>query len=192
MLLSRGAIYKKLLIHLEYQPRLLTTTSQTQAIMHRNAFGWQVADKHSLWIGHAYLATEIPSKFTEYRTFLQWLHMSKLLYFKTSQHIRMEQRKFSRYAHLSHRLRYKFRILQPLYKKYNLYFVFQNEIFYNVNTISENNRGGFEQNRLYIGVNKDLGKGHAIELAITRTLRFIKNETNDLMNFYVTRYSYYF
>jgi hypothetical protein len=192
MILARGSLNGKLLGYFEYQPRLKYDTSSTQATMHRNAFGWQAYDKHSFWVGHAYLVTRIPSEFSEFRTFLQWFHQSRLTFFKASQQVRVEQRKFSTNPHLSHRLRYKFRILQPIFSKQKTYYVFQNEIFYNVNTISSNNRGGFEQNRLYLGISQDFGSGHNGEIAVTRTLRFIKNDTNALMNFFVLRYAYLF
>lgn len=192
MLLARGALYQKLLGYFEYQPRLKYDSSQTQAIMHRNAFGWQLENDHSLWIGHAYLETRVPRIFSEYRTYLEWRQSSKHALFKSLQQARLEQRNFSDQGTISHRLRYKFKLIRPIIEEHAIYYVFQNEIFYNVNSISQSNRSGFEQNRFYFGVGKEFTSQHHLEVALTRTLRFIKNDTNELMNFFVLKYMFYF
>ena len=190
MVFTRGEIKNKYLGYLEFQPRMSTDLAQRQALMLRTAFGYQFFERHSFWFGYANLATEIPRKFGENRTYVQWFKKAPVAGFKTTQQARLEQRKFSQYGTVSHRLRYKYRLLAPLNYEYQIYGVFQNEFFLNLNTIASNNTSGPEQNRLYFGINKDLGQGHAVELAVTRTMRFIRNDTNELRNFFVARYTY--
>jgi hypothetical protein len=190
--MANGQLPQGILAHFEYQPRFLTSNFKTQAIMHRNAFGIQVTEKSSVWIGHAYLETRLPNKFSEYRTFLQSSHNLDVFKIAFAHRFRLEQRKFSRYAHISHRTRYKIRFMRILFEAIELNYVVQNEIFYNINTIANNSRGGFEQNRLYFGLNKNLGESHSVEIGATIVTRFIKNETNDQMNLYMTKYNYSF
>ncbi len=192
MLFTRGTIYDKFLGYAEYQPRIKHDQEKMQAIMHRSMVGWQYSETQSFWVGYAYLETYIPREFSETRPFINWFYQSRLTSFKTAQQIRFEQRNFNIYEGSSYRLRYKYRIKQKISEKYKLSFVYQNELFYNTNTLNKRYNQGFEQNRLYIGLNKDLGSGHEAEVAVTRTIRFIENEANDLMNFFVLRYVYLF
>lgn len=192
MLFTRGHITDNILAYGEFQPRIKHDQERKQATMHRAMLGWQVTQRHSLWFGQAYLETFLPRDFSEVRPFINWYHQGKLTGFVADQQIRYEQRNFSFATGQSYRVRYKYRIKQKISQEHKLSFVYQNEIFYNVNTLSRSYRAGFEQNRLYIGLNKDLGFGHQAEVAVTRTLRFIKNEANELMNFFVLRYTYFF
>jgi hypothetical protein len=192
MYLARGEFYNKQLLHIEYQPRINEEFTKTDAIMHRLAYGYQIFEKHSFWIGYAHLVTREPSAFFENRGFLQWLHQDKFKKLKITQHVRVEERNFSRFAKLKQRSRYKLRLQYPIYEKFKIYGVLQNEIFYNLNTISSNNKAGFEQNRFAPGININFDNKTQIEFVITRTNRFIENEISESRNFYVLRYAYFF
>ena len=140
----------------EVQPRIDIPTRQVERLLVRGAVGYQVGEKTSVWLGHAWTPLIEPRYVDEQRPFFQFLIEDALGPVKVINRSRVELRFISGAPEASLRGRHMVRAVVPLAGGVN--FAAYDELFVNVV-----NPLGLDQNRLFGGFNYGLGKNVALE-----------------------------
>jgi hypothetical protein len=154
-------------LFLEVQPRIGTDPANDhtnlRALIARAAVGHPIGEAWSLWAGYAYQPSFNPSR-DEHRAFQQLLHTRQLGPFKMVNRTRFEQRMIEDAGAPALRLRHQLWLAYPLPRWPEWSLVVADEPFVNLNTVSDGPVAGFDQNRLYLGVSRQLGPHLRVEV----------------------------
>lgn len=148
----------------------------------RGALGYQITPNIGLYQGYAYIPTYDP-KNVEHRSF-QELFITQPLQTDTLVHrVRFEQRFIESADETSYRLRYFGRYVHPLKAWHpNLSLAINEEIFINLNDADKGPQSGFNQNRLFMGLNYRVNQNLAYEFGYQNQFINTVSNSNNVMN----------
>jgi len=126
-----------------------------RAFLARTAIGVDLVPHWSFWAGYGYALTYNPDR-DEHRGFQQLLYEAPFGPFQLSNRTRVEER-FLQHAPIpAYRLRNQIRFAYPLPQLPSISLVLADEVFAALNTVRTGPVSGFDQNRLFAGVSKQL------------------------------------
>jgi hypothetical protein len=145
--------------YMEAQPRMGTDPAtrdfNLRALLIRPAAGYQITDEWSLWAGYGYTPTFDPYRY-ENRVFQQSLHVTNVGPVKMVNRTRLEERMIQDAGQPAMRLRHYLWFQYPLPQAPKWSLIAAAEPFINLNTVTNGPIAGFDQNRLYLGVGRQL------------------------------------
>lgn len=139
---------------LEGQQRFGDYSSRLTQSLFRPGLGYSLNQSISLWLGYAWIYTDIPFAripFSERRLWQQVLWVKKRHNVTLSSRTRLEQRFLDNNPITSWRVREMLKIVAPIPNKSKLSIVSSNELFWLTNNLLGQNNKGFDQNRFFIG-----------------------------------------
>ncbi|HEY9687558.1 MAG TPA: DUF2490 domain-containing protein [Coleofasciculaceae cyanobacterium] len=154
----------RVLGYLEAQSRTGNNIRDAAALIIRPALGYKVTKSLSVWQGYAWASIFVPKFRNENRIFQQVLLENEFKRFKLTNRTRLEERFIEDTDGTSVRGRHQVRVSVPFGKSRKWAYVVYDEIFVNFNTVSGGPHGGFEQNRVFGGMNRTLNAHANVEL----------------------------
>lgn len=125
-------------------------------LLARGALGYRVTPWMSLWQGAVWTPSYRPQFHNENRLFQQLLLENRLKKLIVINRTRLEERFIENAGATSLRFRHMVRLAYPLDKAQKWSAVTFDEYFVNLNRTPSGPRGGFDQNRLFVGINRKL------------------------------------
>ncbi len=154
-------------LSLEVAPRVGTDPANgdtnLRTVNVRGAMGYQITEPWSLWAGYGYHPTFNPSR-DENRAFQQSTFVTKAGPFKMSNRTRIEERFIEDVGQPALRLRHQLWLGYPLPRWPAWSLVAAEEPFVNLNTVHDGPHAGFDQNRIYLGVSREVGPHVRVEV----------------------------
>ena len=164
---ATGPIVGNWKLFLEVQPRIGTDPADgdtnLRTLIVRSAIGYQITPPWSLWAGYAYIPSFNPSR-EEQRAFQQSLWVTNAGPFKIINRTRLEERMIEDAGEPALRLRHQLWLGYPLPRWPEWSLVAAVEPFVNLNTEHNGPHAGFDQNRLYLGVSRQIGPHLRVEI----------------------------
>lgn len=162
-----GPLVGPLRLFVEAQPRIGTDADTGNVDMRtfiaRGALGYAVRPNWTLWQGYGYTPTFNPDR-DEHRAFQQSTYDRTIGPFGFQDRTRLEERFFQGTHDVSLRLRNLIRLTYPLPRWPAWSLVAMDELFVNLNTVSTAPVSGFDQNRFYAGVSRQLTPNLRLEV----------------------------
>jgi len=164
---ATGPIRGNWKLFLEAQPRVGTDPAKgdtnLRTLIARSAIGYQITEPWSLWAGYAYVPSFNPSR-DEHRAFQQSLFVTKAGPFKMINRTRFEERLIEDAGQPALRLRHQLWFGYPLPRWPGWSLVAADEPFVNLDFVHNGPQAGFDQNRVYLGVSRQLGPSLRVEV----------------------------
>jgi hypothetical protein len=177
--IAQGPIAGRLHGYLEIQPRLRGGDGlQADKLLVRPAFYWQATPEWSLWLGYNYAPTFHPYR-DEQQVWQQTLWARRFERFSLFNRTRLEQRMLSGAGGVAVRLRHQIRAMVPLPRDPAWSFVVFDEAFVHLNTVSSGAVSGFDQNRIFVGMSRQLTPRLRAELGYQNVFVLRAGETPD-------------
>lgn len=179
---------KKTQIYLEAQPRVgnLDSSGTRQddfsALILRPAVGYQMNKYVSVWQGYAWIPTFQPNSRIENRIFQQLLIENSVKKLRLVNRTRLEERWLEGTNKTAVRFRHLARVAYPIGKSQKWSLVAYDELFVNLNTVEHGPHGGFDQNRTFAGINRQINKQINAEAGYMNNLVNRKNPTPNHIN----------
>lgn len=152
---------------MEAQPRIGTDPesgdTNLRTLIVRPAVGCQISPAWSLWLGYAYVPNFDPFR-DEHRVFQQLLHTTHVGPLKMVNRSRLEARMVDDAGQPSMRIRHQVWLGYPLPRWPAWSLVAAVEPFIHLNTVRDGPVAGFDQNRLYLGLSRQIGKHLRLEV----------------------------
>lgn len=189
MSLSRIKLTETVNSFVDIQPRFTINDTSggddnaLDTLLLRGALGYQITPNIGLYQGYAYIPTYDP-KNVEHRSF-QELFIKQPLQGKgaLSHRLRFEQRFIDNADETAYRLRYFARYTHPLKQWHpSLSLAINEEIFINLNDADNGPQSGFNQNRLFVGLNYRVNPTLAYEFGYQNQIVNVPNNSNNVMN----------
>lgn len=137
---------------------------QLDMLLMRGAVGYQLTKNIGLYQGYANIPTYDPKK-VEHRSFQELFIKQPLKKGVFAHRLRFEQRDLDGVDDTAYRFRYFVRLVYPLNNWHpKLSLAVNEEVFVNLNDADGGPQSGFNQNRLFMGVNYRLNPNLAYEL----------------------------
>lgn len=164
--LAIGQLSRDWRAHLELQPRVFDDVSELGLTIVRTAVGRRLTPGLTAWIGHAWVPRSLgPLTRHEQRI---WQQLSVTLpragRWAPSARIRLEQRWLDQWADRSHRLRMMVRTQRPLGTRGPWSIALYDELMVTLDDTTPGPPRGFDRNRLYGGVVRQLSSAVSAEL----------------------------
>lgn len=153
LFIVQGDFSKRWRGYFEVQPRLGDDMSRLERLIVRPAIGYRLRDNVSVWAGYGWTPLVSPDFDHEHRAFQQLLVESKVGEAGLTNRTRLEQRVIDGVDGTSLRLRHQVRLAQPLDKQKRWAFILYDELFWNLNSTTNGPESGFDQNRIFAGIN---------------------------------------
>lgn len=156
-------VTEKVYTRFQVSPRLLgNVTDFSQFILH-STLGYKVNENLSILQGHAWSTTHIPRIRREQRIYQELVYWKKFSRFNLENRVRLDERFIQNAGSFSFRPRYRLKAFFPLNKSRDLSLVVFDELFLNLTSSSSGPKRGIDQNRIYVGLRKDVSKNVSIE-----------------------------
>lgn len=169
---------------LEGQGRFGNDTSRFSQGMLRTGLGYALNPNTSLWLGYAYIPTELPftsKHFDEHRIWQQLLWSNKYEFGTLTSRSRFEQRYVEPGSEVGWRFRQLLKLSIPFSFAPDFSAVLANEYFVNINQTNWRADDGFDQNRVFTGVGYNFDKHIKTEIGyMNQYIR--KNASPDRMS----------
>lgn len=179
---------KRVLWYGEVQPRVGnlqdrgTSGDFTQLIL-GTAVGWQLSDRVSVWQGYAWVPVFEPINVNEHRIYQQLNVQGKIRRIRLTNRTRLEERWIENNdGKASIRLRHLVRGMVPLDAKQRWFLVLSDEVFVTLKGVSNGPAAGFDQNRLFVGINRKLNQVVNAELGYLNQWINTRDPVSDRMN----------
>ena len=185
-------VLPKVRIYAEAQPRIGDNVTHMDRLLLRSAVGYQVTPKVSLWQGYAWTPTyqnlnvdtgQFTRKFnSEQRLFQQVLvedHWKKLA---VTNRARLEERFINNAGETAIRGRHMLRLGLPLTHDGKYTLVGFDEFFLNFNATPSGAKSGFEQNRIFVGINRKITPHTSFEIGYLNSMVNVPNHSVNQMN----------
>lgn len=167
MSLSRARFSESVEGYLDFHPRTSIDDVQpgqdgnVRQLISRAALGWRLTESMTLFQGYGLIAGYAPKQ-TEHRSFQELLIRHSWSDSNLMHRFRFEQRLLERRSGASLRGRYFFRLQHPLPVD-SLSLALNEELFVTLNEPDDAIQTGFDQNRLFLGVNYALSESTSID-----------------------------
>ncbi len=186
-----------LLAYMEVQPRFadLDDGGHIDQLLLRPALGYQLTENVSIWQGYAWVGNynqrHTPPQspfFEESRIYQQVLYTRKFDSFKITSRTRLEERWIEHVDGTAVRFRTALRGMYTLPMAPEWALVASDEIFIHLNTVdSRGPAAGFDQNRVFVGINRTFSKyfnidvGYQNQLLNSRSIPNLANQMNHVI-----------
>lgn len=155
-------VNEKVYTRFQVSPRLLgNVTDFSQFILH-STLGYKVNENLSILQGHAW-STKFPNIRREQRIYQEVIYGKEFSRFSLENRVRLDERFIQNAGSFSFRPRYRLKAFFPLNKAKDLSLVIFDELFLNLTTSSSGPKRGVDQNRIYVGLRKDVSKNVSVE-----------------------------
>ncbi|MFV1922563.1 MAG: DUF2490 domain-containing protein [Methylotenera sp.] len=188
MSLSRIKLTESVNSFIDIQPRYTmndTSGGKNNAfdtLLLRGAIGYQISPNAGLYQGYAYIPTYDP-KNVEHRSFQELFINQPLQNNSLAHRLRFEQRFIESIDETAYRIRYFGRYVHALPTWHpNLSLAINEEIFINLNDAENGPQSGFDQNRLFIGLNYRVNNNLAYEFGYQNQTVNVSSSNNNVMN----------
>ena len=189
MSLTRFTFTEEIRGFLDLQPRLAVEDPQPgqdghfDTLLMRGALGYQVDENIGIYQGYAVIPTYDPTR-VEHRSFQEVLAKHPLFDVTSLTHrFRFEQRFLEGVDDLALRVRYFGRMVHPLPSLHeNLSLAINEEIFINANDADGGPQGGFNQNRLFLGMNYKIDDSLSVDFGYQNQFVDGRNGAADTLN----------
>lgn len=149
--------------YFEIQPRFGHDISKLDRLIVRPAIGYRVNSKLSLWQGYGWTPAFEPEFNDEHRLYQQVLYEDKLGKTAFASRTRLEERFIEGAGSTAVRFRSMLRFMHPISADGRWAAVAYDELFFNLTSASPGPVAGFDQNRLFLGVSRQLNKQLRVE-----------------------------
>ncbi len=129
----------------------------------RGALGYQITPSSTLYQGYGLITNYGPKK-SEHRSFQELLSSYTLQSFQLTHRFRFEQRFIEGRNGVSLRGRYFFRLQRAIPHLESVALAASNELFVTLNEPGDGPKAGFDQNRVFLGVNYSLSDSLSVDL----------------------------
>jgi hypothetical protein len=131
----------------------------------RPALIWNVpgVERLQLFFGAAYTPNLSPVR-SEFRLWQQLQYSMPLSALTLTQRIRLEERHIAQTSGLAHRARVMLRAATPVSPDVPWGIAVSEEVFWNLNTVTQGPQSGFDQNRIFIGPQYQLDRHSRLEV----------------------------
>ncbi len=189
MSLSRVTFSDSVNAFVDIQPRFTINDTAggednaLDSLLLRGALGYQITPNIGLYQGYAYIPTYDP-KNVEHRSFQELSVKQKLQSKGTLTHrLRFEQRFIDSANETAYRLRYFGRYVRSLEMWHpKLSLAINEEVFINLNDAEKGPQSGFNQNRLFVGLNYRINPALAYEFGYQNQIINVSSNSNNVMN----------
>jgi Protein of unknown function (DUF2490) len=166
--------------YMEVNPRFGDNVSELDQLLLRSMVGYKLTDHLSLWQGYAWIGNYQPSFSEENRLYQQLQYRRKFPFVKVLSRTRLEERFIENTGSVALRPRTLLRGDFPLPDAPGWAFVVYDEIFVNVNTVENGPRSGFDQNRFFLGMNREFTEHFNMDLGYQ--MQALNNSQPGLIN----------
>ncbi len=178
---------KRVLFYGEAQPRVGNlqdrgTSNDFSMLILRTALGYQLTPKISVWQGYAWVPIFEPEHLNENRIFQQIQIKNKFHKLDIVNRTRLEERWIENTEKTSIRARHLLRLTYPLDRKERWLLVGSNEVFVTLKGVPNGPANGFDQNRLFVGINRKLNKNISLETGYMNQYVNTRDPLSDRMN----------
>lgn len=149
--------------YFEVQPRVGQDADGLERLLVRPAIGYRLNPKVSVWQGYGYTPLFEPEFQYEHRIFQQLLFEDTLGETGLTNRTRLEERFIEGAGGTAVRLRSMLRLTHPISADKRWAVVGYDELFWNLNSTSNGPESGFDQNRLFLGVSRQVNKELRVE-----------------------------
>jgi len=155
---------QKLRGYVESNPRSGDGLNGMDQYILRSALGYKFRKNIEAYQGYAYINNYNPSRLQESRSYQQF-GVGHVLFNRVQvlHRVRTEQRFIEYRDECSNRFRYMLRFAMPI-RNTRWYLVAADELFVNLNTIDDGPIAGFDQNRLYGALGRQISKRYRVEV----------------------------
>lgn len=188
MSLSRIKLTESVDSFIDIQPRFTINdisggdNNALDTLLLRGAIGYQITPNIGLYQGYAYIPTYDP-KSVEHRSFQELFIKQPLQNNSLAHRFRFEQRFIDSADETAYRLRYFGRYVHALHSLHpKLSLAINEEVFINLNDADNGPQSGFDQNRLFVGLNYRINDNLAYEFGYQNQFINIANNSNNVMN----------
>jgi len=171
----------------EVQPRFGENVSQVNQLLLRFALGYKFNKRWSLWQGYAWTPAFVPEYINENRIYQQLLYIRKFPSSIIISRTRLEWRWIEEVPGTAVRIRSLIRGQFPFDVEQVWSIVAQDEIFLNFNSPPNGPTAGFDQNRLFLGLNRKVNEhlyvdgGYQLQTLDTKEPGFIEKINHILL-----------
>jgi len=188
MSLSRIKVTDNVRAFVDVQPRFtLNDTAggkdgDLSTLLLRGALGYQLTPNVGLYQGVAYIPTYDPKK-VEHRSFQELLIKQPLSTGSLAHRVRFEQRFLDGVDDTAYRLRYFVRYTRPLQNLHpKLSLAINEEMMINLNDADDGPQSGFNQNRLFMGVNYKVNPNLSFDMGYQNQVINVTSGRDNVMN----------
>jgi hypothetical protein len=188
MSLTRMKLTEDLRAFVDVQPRFtLNDTSGGEdkalsTLLMRGALGYQLTPNVGLYQGYAYIPTYDPKR-VEHRSFQELLIKQALSTGALAYRLRFEQRFLDGLDDTAYRFRYFMRYTRPLTNiNPKLSLAMNEEVFINLNDADDGPQSGFNQNRLFLGLNYKVNSQLSYDIGYQNQIVNVLGGRNNVMN----------
>ncbi len=189
MSLSRFNLSEKVPGFLDIQPRFTLSdipggdNSALDTLLLRGAIGYQLQENIALYQGYGYIPTYDPNR-DEHRSFQELFIKQPFSDGLALAHrFRLEQRFLKGIDDVAYRFRYFGRLTKKLpFINENLSLAINEEVFINLNDADGGPQSGFNQNRLFLGLNYRINSQLALEVGYQNQFINGRRGADDVMN----------
>lgn len=150
--------------YMEVNPRFGDDVSELDQLILRPAVGYKLTDHFSLWQGYAWVGSYQPRFIEENHVFQQLLYRRTLPFVKVLSRTRLEERFIENTDGTAVRARTMLRGDFPLPDAPEWAIVVYDELFVNLNAVGNGPDSGFDQNRLFLGMNRQFSEHFNMDL----------------------------
>jgi hypothetical protein len=149
--------------YFEVQPRFGKDVDGLERMIIRPAIGYRLNPKLSVWQGYGYTPQFEPEDLYEHRLFQQLLFEDRRGKTAFTSRTRLEERFIEGAGGTAVRLRTMLRLMHPVSADQRWAVVGYEEVFWNLTSTSNGPVSGFDQNRLFLGVSRQVSKELRVE-----------------------------
>jgi hypothetical protein len=189
---TSGKLSERVRLATEIQPRFSDQLNRYERLFLRASLGYQLTKSLSVWNGYAYMQIDLrlnpasgefnASDQTENRIQQQLLHECQWKRLRIVNRARLEERWIEAAGNTSVRARYMLRLAYPLNRSETWSIVGYNEAFWNLNHTARGPAQGFDQNRLFMGINRKLSPSVSLEAGYMHNPLNIRGQSGERMN----------
>lgn len=149
--------------YFEIQPRFGDDIGHLERMIVRPAIGYRLNSKVSLWQGYGWVPQFEPVSGNEHRSYQQLLYEDTVGKTGIVSRTRLEERFIDGAGGTALRLRSMIRAVHPISADRHWALVGSDEVFWNLNDTNSGPVSGFDQNRLFVGVSRQVNPELRVE-----------------------------
>lgn len=174
--------------YLEIQPRIGEDVSHLERLLVRPAIGYRLNSKVSVWQGYGFTPLFEPEYQAEHRLFQQLSFEDKVKAGDFSNRTRLEERFIDGVGETAFRLRNMARFSHPVSADKRWALVGYDELFWNLNSTRLGPESGLDQNRLFLGVSREVNAAYRVETGYLLThINTPRSSENRRLNVWVVQ-----
>jgi len=177
--------------YFEIQPRFGDNISHTERMIIRPAIGYRINPKLSIWQGYGWTPQLEPDFNSEHRVYQQLLFEDTLGKTGFVSRTRLEERFINGAGGTAVRLRSMIRFVHPVSADRRWAAVASDEVFWNLNSTDRGPVSGFDQNRLFLGVSRQVNKELRVETGyLLNHVNTARTSNNRRLNVWLVQFSF--